>query len=145
MAVSFPPLGQVLSVAGTNIGTGYVAAGTSSLMNPGRRIKRLRFYLHIVTASASALTTITVKLQHRYNDQAGTVGGWQDLPSTKSDAAATSEIEHTITVSANSAFDGYFYIDEPEGLLDMQLLVHANAAGIAGDSVVVYASAGRWV
>lgn len=145
MAAVFPPFGQVLAVAGTNIATSYVAAGTSGVINVGRKVKRLRLYLHFVTAALSNLTTITVKLQHRYSDPAGATRGWQDLPSSKSDVGATAEIEHTFTVTANQTSEGYFFLDEPEGILDLQLLVKANAAGIAGDSITVEASAGHWM
>ena len=155
---TFPPQGQILSVAGTNIANSYVAAGTSATLEAGRRTKRLRVYVRVVTAVGSNLTTITAKLQHRYNDPTGAANGgpltlgWQDLPSTLNDVqgaaqpkGSTFEIEHAFTVAANQTNDFSFYLDEPEGIPDLQCLVKANAAGIAGDSITVYAAAGRWV
>lgn len=143
----FPPKGAVLSSAGTSITSGYggTASEDSAALNAGNHAKRVRFFVHVVTANASNLTTITIKLQYRYSDDvASVVLGYVDQGSTKSGVAPeVFEIEHAYTVAANQTNDFTFYIDEPEGIPDMRVRMHANAAGIAGDSVAIYASVGR--
>lgn len=143
VAPTFPPVGQVLSVAGTNIANAYNGPGTSSAINLGRA-KRVRFFVHVVTAVGSNLTTITVKLQQRYNDGTNTLG-FMDLPSNLNDVQGaaqpkgqTLEIEHAYTVAANQTNDFGFYVDEIEGSADLQVMVHANAAGITGDAITIY-------
>lgn len=132
--------------AGTAITNAYGTTGASPPFQPGRAT-RVRFAVHAVTASGSSLTTITVKLQHRYNDGTN-VGGYVDLPSTLDDVqgaaqpkGSTFELEHAFTVSANGTFDFTFCLDKPTALSDVTLNMHANAAGIAGDSVTVYGTA----
>jgi hypothetical protein len=136
-----PSRKQVLSLSGTAIGTAYVAS--SPLYVGG--VARLRLYVHVETGASSPLTTVTVKLQQQYSDQLGGVPppprlqlGWVDT--TSQDAAGASGVEHAFTVSAAGAFDFALVLD-PLAIPDLQLLVKANAPGVAGDLVTVYMAA----
>jgi hypothetical protein len=63
--------------------------------------------------------------------------GWVDTVSE--DAAGTSSVEHAFTVAAGGTFDFALVLD-PLGIPDLQVLVKANAHGVVGDSVTVFAS-----
>lgn len=142
MASRFPDLGQVHQLLGAAIANAYGGATPSPALQYGG-MSRIRFFVRVVTAGASNLTTVTVKLACRYNssDSAITLG-WLDLASDKDDAAKTFEIEHAFTVAANQTNDFKFFLDAPKTIPDIHIDVKANAAGIVGDIVTVYASAG---
>jgi hypothetical protein len=136
-----PSRKKVLSLAGSAIGTAYVAS--NPLYVGG--VARLRLYGHIETGASSPLTTVTVKVQQRYSDQLGGVPplprlqlGWVDTASQ--DAAGTSSVEHAFTVSAAGAFDFAVVLD-PLAIPDLQVLEKGNAVGQAGDGVAVYVAA----
>jgi hypothetical protein len=146
-ATHFPPVGQVHQLLGSAIATAYGAGTVSAVMNVGRA-NIVRFYVAITLAVGSTVTSITVKLKHRYN-AGGTSGGYIDLPSKLYDVqgaaqpkGSTFEIEHAFTpIAANNSYDRGFFLDVPAGLLDLVIDVKADAAGAVGDSVTIYASA----
>jgi hypothetical protein len=137
--------GSAQSLAGTAI----LAAPVQSQPMPVGRAGRVRFWVFVLTASGSNLTTLTVKLQQRYND--GTTAGlYLDLPSYLDDVqgaaqpkGSTFEVSHVFTVAAGNTPGVWFsfYLDKPAALADLVAVVTANAAGIAGDNVAVYAQA----
>jgi hypothetical protein len=108
------------------------------------RAARVRFYVVIVLANGSPITSVTVKLQRRYNDNA-TQLPYSDLASTNDTGASagTLEVEHAFgALAAPIASPGVvrdFYLDNPFGLSDVTVNAKANLPGIPGDSVIVYA------
>lgn len=132
----------VFVLSGTAILSTYV---TSVALQIGRA-QRVRFYTQVTLASGSPITTVTTKLQRRYNDYDSTapvVLPYTDLASVNDIAATeTLEIEHAFgslvapIATPGRVFD--WYIDQPFGLLDVTINVHANAAGVAGDSIATY-------
>lgn len=136
MTANLGPAPFVLS--GTQILASFVASAQQFF----GRAARVYFYLNVVTAAISNLTTITVKLQYRYNDGT-TVTTYVDLPTDKGDKGTqpgTNETSHAYTVVANQTKDfAPFFLDNPFGLLDVTINVQANAPGIAGDVVTIRA------
>jgi hypothetical protein len=102
-------------------------------------LARLRLYIHVFTAAASALTTITVKVQQRYSQRWPQLVqlGWVDTASQN--AAGVSSVEHAFTVATGGTFDFALALD-PVGIPDVQLLVKANAQGGPSDTPAVFAS-----
>lgn len=128
----------VASVAGTNITSAYTA---SSAIPIGRNT-RMQFHVRVVTQVGSGLTTVTVKLQHRYHGSVAgveTTLGYVDLPSDKGDASKTFEVEHAFTVAANQTNDFAFFLADARALSDITVNVKANTTGSANDSVKIYA------
>lgn len=146
MASRFPDLGQVHQLLATAIANAYSGATPSTTASAALQyggMSRIRFFVRVVTASGSSLTSVTVKLACRYNSSDGALTlGWVDLASDKDDAAKTFEVEHVFTVAANQTNDFKFFLDAPKAIPDLHIDVKASAAGIAGDSVTVYATAG---
>lgn len=112
------------------------------------RASRVRFYLQVILAAGSPITTVNVKLQQRYNDDS-TQLPYTDLPSSLDDVQGaaqpkgpTFEITHTITgLVAPVAAPGAvlpFYLDRTDGLVDIVAAISANAQGIAGDLITLY-------
>lgn len=130
----------VFQLAGTAIATGYTASSPLAL----GRAARVRFYAVIVLAAGSPITTVTIKLQRRYDDNT-TQLPYSDLASTNDVAASAGTLEAAHAYSglvAPIAAPGVvkdFYLDNPFGLTDVTVNVDANAVGIAGDSVTIYA------
>lgn len=148
--MSLPQPGLLVDLAATAIKNAYdtVNGTTASAAQQLARAGRLRFWVHVDTAAGSSLTTVNVKLQHRWND--GTfVGGWVDLPSTLDDVqgsaqpkGSTFEIEHAFTVAANGSYDFSFYLDRPDATHDIRVQTKANAAGITNDRLRVFCQRG---
>jgi hypothetical protein len=138
-------VGEIGRLEGSGIKTAYDDITVSRIVNLAR-MAQSRFWVAVLLAPGSPITTVTVKLQHRYNDAKGKVVlPWQDLPSILDNPAFTIEIEHTFPVAVGPPGSpptvGSFAIFGPAALLDVRASVRANAAGVAGDSVVLYALA----
>lgn len=132
----------VIQLAGPAILSSY----TASVALQVGRAQRVRFYTQIILNAGSTITTVTCKLQRRYNDYdetAPVVLPYTDLASINDTAATqTLEVEHAFAalaapIAAPGAVRDWF-LDPAYGLLDLTVNVKANVAGIAGDSVAVY-------
>jgi len=140
-------MGQCLSLSSLSTAystdpTGATPAAVQQIMNPSTG-RRLRLHANYVKGSGSTITTITLKLRYRLDLPdlgAGVVGAWKDLPSTTDTAPNVFEVEHAWTVSGTDSY--YFFLDNPEGLLDVAVVAKANAASVAGDTLNVYWSEG---
>lgn len=145
---TFPDLGKVHSLSGAAIKAAY-GAGTASPDLHTSGVRRVRFFVHVVTDAASALTSVTMKLKARYVSSDGQMTlGYRDIPSTLDDVqgaaqpkGSTFEVEHAFTVSAGGTFDFGFYLDNAGALPALAVDVKANAAGAGNDLVEVYAQA----
>lgn len=138
-----------LVVAGATLATSYPTSYTAlpdgwSLSHASR----IHFWLNIVLATGSPITSVVVKLQARLKAtySGSTVSSdWLDIFSDKGDKGTglgTLELEHTYAaLSAPIAKDWQrFFLDNLEGLIEIQPLVKVvGGAGITGDSVTIYA------
>lgn len=128
-------------VSGTDLANSYAGARISNPYQLGRAA-RVTFWVKVVLAGGSPITSVTVKLQHRYND--GTVTtSYLDLLSDKGDKGTvqgTIEAEHAYAgLSAPVAGTPFrFFLDNPAGVLDVTINVKTDQTGIAGDSVTIY-------
>lgn len=147
IAATFPDLGQVHQLVGTAIANTYgVVEPSATASQPIQlgRFKRITFWVRIVLAGGSAITSVKVKLQARYKNKGGSITrGWEDLPSDLGDAAKTYEVEHTYgTLAANNTFDRRFILEDCEGFPEIRIEAKADQAGVAGDSIIVEACVG---
>lgn len=136
MPPRLPDLGSLKALAGANILNAY-AAGTKSAGISVQNAGKLRVFLKVITDAASALTTITVKAQHAYEDVSAS---YIDSPSYKDDASATREIEHAYTVAANQTAWFSFLVDA-EAMPWLRFDIKANAGGAGTDSIELFARA----
>lgn len=147
-ALNFPPIGIAHQLAGAAIATAY---GVGTVSNPLRvgRANIVRFQLHITLDALSSITSLTVKLKHRFN-HGGVTLDWIDLPSKLYDVIGgaqpkgnTYEIEHAFgsLAAANQYKNKGFLLDFPDALSDLAIDIKADQVGVTGDSVIVYAVA----
>ena len=139
MSSYLPAPGLVQSIAGTAITSAYAASSTVFAIGACRRV---RFYVESNIAGGSSITTVTVKVQYRYNDYAESpiVTNWADLPSNLDVITTpTLEIDHAFTITAGSTVLQGFYVAEPSGLIDCRVAVKANTTGNVADVVRVFA------
>jgi len=139
--------GLLHTITGTALVNAYSGATPSTTASAAFNVggaRRVRFYVRIALAVGSSLTSITIKLQHRYNDEANSITlGWNALASRADDAAATGfgtlALEQAFTgLSANASYDRSFFLDLPDATGDMRLDVKANTTGSVGDTVTIY-------
>lgn len=133
---NLPNLGLLHSLAGTNIAAAY-GAGTKSAGQSVQNGGKIRAFLKVVVSGGSALTTITIKAQHAYEDVSAS---YIDSPSLLDAAVATREIEHAYTVSQPGTFWFSFLIDT-DAIPFLRFDVKANLAGQAGDTLEVWGRA----
>lgn len=140
-------LDLLYTLAGAGITSSYQASNVFNVSNQ----TKARFYVFVLTDASSNLTTVTVKLQHRYRGRNNSITGlYLDLPSNLDDVVGsaqpkgqTREIEHAFTVSANNTpgvWFSFLLTTQAEG--DLTLNVHANASGLGADAISIYGWSG---
>lgn len=143
MSSAFKP--APFSLAGTGILSSYVASNPYEFA----RATQVAFWVQVILASGSPITSVTAKLQHRYNDGTNQ-SPYTDLVSDLGDdgtITGTLEVEHALFtgLSAPVASPGSwarFFLSAPYSILDLTVNVKANAQGIAGDLITVYPALG---
>lgn len=132
-----PDLGVVLTQTGAAIKAAYAADTVGTVINVGQGVAAVRFYVRVVLSGGSSITSVTLKLKHRYSSDFG----WIDLYSRLE--ASTLEVEHTFgSLSAGNTYDRGFYFDAPRGTKDIVIDAKADNAGTSTDSLIVRAVCG---
>jgi hypothetical protein len=146
--VPFSP-GAMQTLSGTGIVNTYAVPGAPFQVGLATRV---RFYVAVILAGGSPVTTINWKVQYRYNDGAVITAPWLDLPTFLDDVQGaaqpkgnTLELEHTLgSLVAPIASPGTWmacYLDKPQALNEIRVMAKSNATGVVGDSCIIYGQA----
>jgi hypothetical protein len=130
------PGSALFTLTGTAITTSFTASSTFQV----GRANRLRIWGHFVTTGGSSVTTITYKLQHRFNDGTTTLS-YRDMPVFHIPDLAEGNPAALVLGAAPQTLDDDVYLDLPNGVLDLVIQAKADHVGQAGDTLSFYGDA----